>query len=475
LLEDNDEKNGERLAEIYTRLDEIEAHLAEHKASSILHGLGFDDEMKQRATRDFSGGWRMRISLARALFRQPRLLLLDEPTNHLDLNAVIWLENYLLKWKNTLFVVSHDQDFLNSVCTDIYHLHQQNLAHYKGNYDKFKHEFVQMVDGERKAYDKQQKMIKSQNQQKRKTKSGQEKAKEAAKFAARDSKKKNDKKSDQKEKPALLARPPKDYTVNFEFPDSPRLDGIFLQIKEVSFGYPNKPLLFKNVTIGIDEQSKIALVGNNGTGKSTLLKLIIGKIDPISGEVTRNRKLVIGRFSQHFVDQLTMDKNPVEYLTSLFPTKNPQEIRSMLGRVGLPGANHLQPITSLSGGQKSRVVFAEICGRSPQLLLLDEPTNHLDLESIEALAEGLNNFEGAVLMVSHDSRLITEVCSDLWICKNQGVTPYDGDFQDYREMLLEEFRKREEEELKKREEREEQRRVQREARVASLVSKQRQK
>jgi len=255
---------------------------------------------------------------------------------------------------------------------------------------------------------------------------------------------------------------PRDYTVHFDFPDPEKLSIPIIQVNEAFFSYSSDKPLFNDLDFSVDLDSRVALVGPNGAGKSTLLKLFTGELNPTQGTIYRNKKLVIGRFSQHFVDQLNMDVNPIDYLQSHFKEYSVQELRGMLGRFGLTGKTHLQSISSLSGGQKSRVVLAEICMRYPHILFLDEPTNHLDIESIDALGEALNDFKGGIILVSHDSRLISQVCSSIWVVGDNTVTEYEGEFEDYRAELVQEFEKKQEEEEEERKHKEEERRQKRE-------------
>ncbi|XP_057521290.1 ABC transporter F family member 4-like [Amaranthus tricolor] len=441
---------GERLAELYEQLNVLDADAAEAQASKILAGLGFTKEMQARATKSFSGGWRMRISLARALFMQPTLLLLDEPTNHLDLRAVLWLEEYLCRWKKTLIVVSHDRDFLNTVCSEIIHLHDMKLHLYRGNFDDFESGYEQRrkeVNKKYEVYEKQLKAAKRSGNQ-----AQQQKVKERAKFTASKeaSKKKNKGKVDEDE---LVQEAPskwRDYTVEFHFPEPTELTPPLLQLIEVSFSYPNRPdFKLSNVDVGIDMGTRVAIVGPNGAGKSTLLNLLAGDLYPTEGEARRSQALRIGRYSQHFVDLLMMDETPVQYLLRLHPQQEgmskQEAVRAKLGKFGLPSHNHLTPIAKLSGGQKARVVFTSISMSKPHILLLDEPTNHLDMQSIDALADALDEFTGGVVLVSHDSRLISRVCEDeersqLWIVEDGTVRTFPGSFEEYKEDLQKEIK-----------------------------------
>nr|GLL36234.1 ABC transporter F family member 4 [Ipomoea trifida] len=449
--DDDDDGNdvGEKLAELYDKLQIMGSDAAEAQASKILAGLGFTKAMQGRPTRSFSGGWRMRISLARALFVQPTLLLLDEPTNHLDLRAVLWLEEYLCRWKKTLVVVSHDRDFLNTVCTEIIHLHDMKLHFYRGNFDDFESGYEQRrkeMNKKFEVYDKQLKAAKRSG-----SRAQQDKVKDRAKFAAaKESKKKAKDRVDEDEPLAEAPQKWRDYTVEFHFPEPTELTPPLLQLIEVSFSYPNREdFRLSNVDVGIDMGTRVAIVGPNGAGKSTLLNLLAGDLVPTEGEVRRSQKLRIGRYSQHFVDLLTMDETAVQYLLRLHPDQEgpskQEAVRAKLGKFGLPSHNHLTPIAKLSGGQKSRVVFTSISMSKPHILLLDEPTNHLDMQSIDALADALDEFTGGVVLVSHDSRLISRVCEDeevseIWVVENGTVMSFPGTFDEYKEELQREIR-----------------------------------
>lgn len=448
--DDEDDDNGEKLAELYEKLQLMGSDAAEAQASKILAGLGFTKDMQNRPTKSFSGGWRMRISLARALFVQPTLLLLDEPTNHLDLRAVLWLEEYLCRWKKTLVVVSHDRDFLNTVCNEIIHLHDLKLHFYRGNFDDFESGYEQRrkeMNKKFEIYDKQVKAAKRSGNRVQ-----QEKVKDRAKFAAAKEASKNKAKGkvDEDEIPLEAPKKWRDYSVEFHFPEPTELTPPLLQLIEVSFSYPNREdFRLQNVDVGIDMGTRVAIVGPNGAGKSTLLNLLAGDLVPTEGEVRRSQKLRIGRYSQHFVDLLTMDETPVQYLLRLHPEQEglskQEAVRAKLGKFGLPSHNHLTPIAKLSGGQKARVVFTSISMSKPHILLLDEPTNHLDMQSIDALADALDEFTGGVVLVSHDSRLISRVCEDeerseIWVVENGTVETFPGTFEEYKEELQREIK-----------------------------------
>ncbi|KAK7477893.1 hypothetical protein BaRGS_00030889, partial [Batillaria attramentaria] len=390
--EGNDDAASDRLKEVYEELNAIGADAAESRARRILAGLGFTREMMERPTKDLSGGWRMRVSLARALFMEPTLLMLDEPTNHLDLNAVIWLDNYLQQWKKTLLVVSHDQSFLDNVCTDIIHLDQQKLYYYRGNYATFKKMFVQKRKEQMKEYEKQEKRLKEMKASGKSSKQAEAKQKEAL---TRKQQKNRSKQAtfQEEEKPQELLVKPRDYIVKFSFPNPTPLNPPILGLHSVTFAYPGQKPLFKNVDFGIDMQSRVAIVGPNGVGKSTLLKLLTAELQPTEGERRINHRLRVGKYDQHSADQLNLDETPIEYLQRLFNLQY-QDARKMLGRFGLASHGHTIQNRDLSGGQRARVAMAELSCRAPDVLILDEPTNNLDIESIDALADAIRDFTG---------------------------------------------------------------------------------
>ncbi|KAL5104780.1 ATP-binding cassette sub-family F member 1 [Taenia crassiceps] len=428
----------DRYNEVHEELVAMKADAAEGKARRILAGLGFTSAMMEKPTKDLSGGWRMRVSLARALFLEPTLLLLDEPTNHLDLNAVIWLDNYLQSWKKTLLVVSHDQSFLDNVCTDIIHLDQKQLFYYRGNYDRFKTMLAQRRREQLKEYEKQERRLKELKQSGMSTKQAQAKNQREV-LTRKQAKGKGVQNNGGGEGgPAdamqLIAKP-KDYVVKFHFPNPPPLNPPVLGLFNCSFGYPNQKLLFKDVNFGVDLSTRIAIVGPNGVGKSTFIKLLTGELTPTEGERRINHRAKIGKYDQHSADQLNLSESPAQYLMRLF-NLNIQEARGTLGKFGLESHAHTIPNADLSGGQKARVAFAELSKRAPDILILDEPTNNLDIESIDALAEAINNFEGGVIIVSHDERLIRDTDCILWIIEDQDIVEICGEFDDYRREIL---------------------------------------
>ncbi|CAL2260697.1 unnamed protein product [Prunus armeniaca] len=415
---------GRRLQEIYKRLEFIDADSAESRAASILAGLSFSPEMQRKATKAFSGGWRMRIALARALFIEPDLLLLDEPTNHLDLHAVLWLETYLVKWPKTCIVVSHAREFLNTVVTDILHLHGQKLNAYKGNYDIYERTRIEQVKNQQKAFESNER---SRAHMQTFIDKFRYNAKRAALVQSRI------KALDRLGHVDEIVNDP-DYKFEFPTPDD-RPGPPIISFSDASFGYPGGPVLFKNLNFGIDLDSRIAMVGPNGIGKSTILKLIAGELQPISGTIFRSAKVRIAVFSQHHVDGLDLSSNPLLYMMRCYPGVPEQKLRSHLGSFGVTGNLALQPMYTLSGGQKSRVAFAKITFKKPHIILLDEPSNHLDLDAVEALIQGLVIFQGGILMVSHDEHLISGSVDELWVVSEGRIAPFHGSFEDYKKIL----------------------------------------
>ncbi|XP_053670975.1 ATP-binding cassette sub-family F member 1 [Anopheles nili] len=424
-----------RLDAVYNELKAIGADSAEPRARRILAGLGFSRGMQNRPTNAFSGGWRMRVSLARALFIEPTLLLLDEPTNHLDLNAVIWLDNYLQGWKKTLLIVSHDQSFLDNVCNEIIHLDTKKLYYYKGNYTMFKKMYVQKRKEMIKEYEKQERRLKDMKAHGQSKKAAEKKQKENLTRKQEKGRTKNQKPGEEDDGPIELLSKPKEYIVKFSFPDPPPLQPPILGLHNCHFNFPNQKPLFIGADFGIDLSSRVAIVGPNGVGKSTFLKLLVGELDPVQGEAKRNHRLRIGRFDQHSGEHLTAEETPAEYLQRLFNLPY-EKARKQLGTFGLASHAHTIKMKDLSGGQKARVALAELCLNAPDVLILDEPTNNLDIESIDALADAINEYKGGVIIVSHDERLIRETECTLFVIEEQTINEVDGDFDDYRKEVL---------------------------------------
>ncbi|KAG7479008.1 ATP-binding cassette sub-family F member 3 [Solea senegalensis] len=419
-----------RLSEIYAKLEEIEADKAPARASVILAGLGFSPKMQQQTTREFSGGWRMRLALARALFARPDLLLLDEPTNMLDVRAILWLENYLQTWQSTILVVSHDRNFLNAVVTDIIHLHSQRLDSYRGDFENF-------IKTKEDRLKNQQREYEAQLQYRQHIQVFIDRFRYNANRAAQ-----------VQSKLKLLERLPelkpieRETEVTLKFPDNfEKLSPPILQLDEVEFFYSPDQRLFSGLNLSADLESRICIVGENGAGKTTVLKLLMGELTPVNGVRQAHRNLKIGYFSQHHVDQLDLNVCSVELLLNRFPGRTEEEYRHQLGSYGITGELSTRPVASLSGGQKSRVAFAQMTMPCPNFYVLDEPTNHLDMETIEALAKALNKFRGGVILVSHDERLIRLVCKELWVCECGKVKRIDGGFDEYRDILHEQFLK----------------------------------
>ncbi|XP_062832912.1 ATP-binding cassette sub-family F member 3 isoform X1 [Anolis carolinensis] len=421
---------GTRLSEIYAALEEIEADKAPARASVILAGLGFSAKMQQQTTKEFSGGWRMRLALARALFARPDLLLLDEPTNMLDVKAIIWLENYLQTWQSTILVVSHDRNFLNAVATDVIHLHSQRLDSYRGDFENF-------VKIKEERLKNQQREYEAQKQYREHIQVFIDRFRYNANRA-----------SQVQSKLKLLEKLPKlkpvdkESEVTFKFPDGfEKFSPPILQLDEVDFYYEPDHFIFRGLSVSADLDSRICVVGENGAGKSTMLKILMGELAPVHGIRHAHRNLKIGYFSQHHVDQLDLDISATELLAKKFPGKTEEEYRHQLGCYGVSGELAVRPVASLSGGQKSRVAFAQMTMPCPNFYILDEPTNHLDMETIESLAKALNAFRGGLILVSHDERFIRLVCQGLWVCGEGTVKRIEGGFDEYRDILQEQFRK----------------------------------
>ncbi|KAL6717992.1 ATP-binding cassette, regulator of translational elongation [Lecanora helva] len=412
------------LSDIHAKLSEMESDKAESRAASILAGLGFSEERQHFATKTFSGGWRMRLALARALFCEPDLLLLDEPSNMLDVPSITFLSTYLQSYPSTLLVVSHDRAFLNEVATDIVHQHSERLDYYKGaDFDSFYATKEERRKTAKREYENQmaqrahlQAFIDKFRYNAAKSSEAQSRIKKL-------------------EKMPVLEPPESEYTVHFKFPEVEKLSPPIIQMSDVSFGYTaDKPLL-RNVDLDVQLDSRIGIVGPNGAGKTTVLKLLIGQLTPTKGLISQNPRLRVGFFAQHHVDALDMNASAVAFMAKNYHGKADEEYRRHLGAFGITGTTGLQKMSLLSGGQKSRVAFACLSLTNPHILVLDEPSNHLDIEAMDALGSALRNFQGGVLMVSHDVTMLQNVCSSLWVCEEGRVEKFDGDVKAYKKRI----------------------------------------
>ncbi|MRX50276.1 ATP-binding cassette domain-containing protein [Paracoccus sp. S-4012] len=412
-----------RIAEVQTRLADIDAWSAEGRASAILQGLGFPTEDQARPTSDFSGGWRMRVALAGVLFAQPDLLLLDEPTNYLDLEGALWLEGYLARYPHTVIVISHDRDLLNRAVGAILHLENRKLTLYTGTYDAFAR-----ARAERRAL--QAAEAKKQSARREHLQSFVDRFRAKATKAAQ-----------AQSRLKMLARmepitaPEEARLHRFTFPQPDQLSPPIVSMEGVAVGYEGRAVL-RRLDLRIDQDDRIALLGRNGQGKSTLSKLLAGRLEPMEGRVTRSNKLRVGYFAQHQVDELELGETPIDHVRRLRPDEAPARLRARLAGFGLMEAQAGTKVGSLSGGQKARLSLLLATIDAPHLLILDEPTNHLDIESREALMEALNDYSGAVVLVSHDMHLLGLVAERLWLVQDGAVKPWQGDLDDYRRMLL---------------------------------------
>lgn len=424
LTEAEKNKWNDELSKLYVEMETLQLDKAPARAASILYGLGFTPDEQKKPTREFSGGWRMRVALARALFVKPDLLLLDEPTNMLDMRAVYWLEGHLQSWEGTILTVSHDRKFLNEICTDIVHLHTRRLDHYKGNYDSFEKTMKEKLTQQAREYEAQQTLRQHTQEFIDKFRYN---AKRAPMVQSR---------IKMLEKLPVIQPVELDAEITFKFPECEVLNNPVLQLDDVSFRYNDKTAyLFKRLNLGTHANSRICIVGENGSGKTTLLKLLLGDLNPTMGLRNINRRIRIGYFTQHHVDQLDMDMTAIEVLAHNHPGKTQEEYRTALSRFGLSGDMALQSVFTLSGGQKSRLAFANIAMLNPNYLILDEPTNHLDVETVAALGVALNTFAGGVVLVSHDEQLIEMVCKELWVVKDRMVVNLEGGLEEYRKQV----------------------------------------
>ncbi len=414
-----------RISDIYLRLADIDAHTAESRAASILAGLGFSEVDQHSPASSFSGGWRMRVALAAVLFAAPDLLLLDEPTNYLDLEGALWLENYLGKYPGTVLVISHDRDMLNKVVDSIVHLEGRKLTFYRGNYDNF----------ERQRAEKRELIAKAREKME-----GQKKHMQAFvdRFGAKASKAKQaQSKLKAIGKLKLPAQLEQEGTMPFNFPNPERISAFpMIKLENVDCGYDDNTVILNGIKINIDADDRIALLGSNGNGKSTFSKLLVDRLPFVEGTIVKAPKIKVAMFAQHQMDDLHADQTPVDHVRKLMPQAGESQVRSKVAQMGLNHERMGTVTAKLSGGEKARLLLGLCTFHGPDLLILDEPTNHLDVGAREALVHGLNEFKGAVILVSHDRHLIDATMERLWIVAEGNVGPYDGDLDTYRKDVL---------------------------------------
>ena len=413
----------EELGEIHERLNLIGAASAEARAAAILNGLGFKQEDLTRPVREFSGGWRMRLALAAALFQPSDILLLDEPTNHLDLEATIWLTSHLAKYRGTLLLISHDRRILNALCDHIVHIEACRLNTYSGNYDTFQRtraERRELLGKQAAKQEKQRAHLQSYVDRFRYKASKAKQAQSRLKML---------------EKMEVLPPLADEYSTRFEFPQPLELPPPLLTVEDGVVGYDGRPVL-KKLNFSVVDNDRIALLGANGNGKSTLAKLISGRLPLMEGTLKRSGKLGVGYFAQHQSEELPLEQTAAAFMGTLMPGAPEPKVRAHLAAFGLGQEKAVTKIADLSGGEKARLLFAAMTYNAPSLLILDEPTNHLDIDGRDALIAALNDYRGSVILITHDLHLTELIADTLWLVKDGTVKPYDGDLEDYRRLLL---------------------------------------
>ncbi len=424
MAEEQTATDPHRIAEIHMRLADIDAHSAESRAATILAGLGFDAEAQARPASSFSGGWRMRVALAAVLFSEPDLLLLDEPTNYLDLEGTLWLETYVAKYPHTVLLISHDRDLLNRAVNSIIHLDKQKLTFWRGGYDQFERQRAEQAELQEKGRIKQEAARKHLQSFVDRFRAKASKARQAQSRI----------KALEKMKPiAALAN---DTVRPFNFPEPVKtVASPIIALDKVDVGYsPGAPIL-KKMTLRIDADDRIALLGANGNGKSTFAKLLAGRLKQETGTMTVAPGLKVAIFAQHQLDDLRPEENAYEHVRRLMPEAPELKVRGRVAQFGLSTEKMNTPAKDLSGGEKARLLMGLSAFEGPNLFILDEPTNHLDIDSRELLIHALNDFPGAVILISHDRHLIEATADRLWLVKDGHVNPYDGDLADYRQLV----------------------------------------
>ena len=405
------------------RFEAIDGYGAKARAAQLLNGLGFANDTLERPVTSFSGGWRMRLNLARALMHRADLLLLDEPTNHLDLEAILWLEQYLAHYAGSILLVSHDREFLNACVNRIAHVHDQTLDCYTGDYDDFERARAEKIAQQNQAFNKQQEKIAHLEDFVRRFRAQATKARQAQSRI---------KALDRITRIAAVHVTDGHFELEIEAPE--RSPDLLMRAEKMGFAYGDKTL-FKNIDLVLRSGARIALLGPNGAGKSTLIKLLVGELQPTSGKLEITPDIRIGYFAQHQLENLDSDATPLQHMERLAPKETTLALRSFLGRFGLAGDSEDRPVESFSGGEKSRLALALLAWQKPHLLLLDEPTNHLDLDMRDALIIALEEYTGAVVIVSHDRSLIRAVADELWLVADGEAKLFDGDLEDYKSWI----------------------------------------
>ncbi|AGB84465.1 MULTISPECIES: ABC transporter ATP-binding protein [Serratia] len=418
----NERNDGNAIATLHGKLDAIDAWTIRARAASLLHGLGFSNEQLQSPVRAFSGGWRMRLNLAQALLCRSDLLLLDEPTNHLDLDAVIWLERWLKSYPGTLVLISHDRDFLDPIVDKILHIEQQTINEYTGNYSSFERQRATKLAQQQSLYQTQQEKVAHLQSYIERFRAKATKAKQAQSRIK------------MLERMELIAPAHVDNPFSFSFREPESLPNPLLRMEKVSAGYGDKVIL-QSIKLNLVPGSRIGLLGRNGAGKSTLIKLLADELAPLSGEIGLAKGIKLGYFAQHQLEFLRADESPLQHLSRMAPRVLEQQLRDYLGGFGFQGDKVNEATGRFSGGEKARLVLALIVWQRPNLLLLDEPTNHLDLDMRQALTEALIDFEGALVVVSHDRHLLRSTTDDLYLVHDGQVEPFAGDLEDYQQWL----------------------------------------
>ncbi len=428
MLEAETAHDPDRIGHIYERLEAIRAYDAPARAATILAGLGFNEQAQAMPISSFSGGWRMRVALAAVLFRQPNLLLLDEPTNHLDFEAMVWLENYLMRYRETLIIISHDRDILNKTVDHILHLENLKLVNYTGNYDQFERRRAERMMNQQALHEKQQKQKAHMMEFVNRFKAKASKARQAQ------SRLKMIEKMDIVD--AVMA----ERVTAFEFPEPDELKSPLITLEDVDAGYePGKPVL-RRLNLNVDRDDRIALLGANGNGKSTLVKLLSGRLAPLEGKLQKSGKLKIGYFAQFQTDELDPALTPLQIMKDAMKGVAEMKVRAALSRFGFDKHKVQTKVGELSGGEKARLLFCLMSFDAPHIMLLDEPTNHLDMDAREALMQALNSYSGAVILVSHDPHLVECVADRLWIVADGTCRPYDDDLDAYRNLIVQQRR-----------------------------------